>query len=171
MQWAVQSYWLIFRRIYGFNALTVADVIVKQDEEGRYCLNDLHKAAGGAERLSPNRFTRTDTCVELITELTPEMAFAPMRSVRGGTQPGTFVCKELVYAYAMWISPAFHLKVIRAYDELQTQGVAFSESAVEQVASGELDEDALMLKAVDILQRKLARLQSERDGVVSQSSN
>lgn len=50
-------------------------------------------------------------------ELRPSM---PVVTVRGGVanEQGTFVCKELVYAYAMWLSPKFQLHVIRAYDRL-----------------------------------------------------
>lgn len=39
------------------------------------------------------------------------------------------VCKELVYAFTMWFSPALHLKVIRAYDTLQTQAMAVVDRA------------------------------------------
>ncbi|MEB1099673.1 phage antirepressor KilAC domain-containing protein [Xanthomonas campestris pv. campestris] len=98
--------------------LTIASTTIRRDDLGRYCLNDLHQAAGGEDRHSPNRFTRTNTFQVLVTELTPDMAFAPFDSIRGGMAPGTYAVKELVYAYAMWISPAFHLQVIRAYDQM-----------------------------------------------------
>lgn len=100
--------------------LVVEGVSVRRDSVGRYNLNDLHRAAGGNERHSPNRWTRTESFNGLISELTPDMAFAPADVQRGGITPGTYVCKELVYAYAMWISPSFNLKVIRTFDAVNT---------------------------------------------------
>lgn len=148
------------------NVLAVADVIVKQDEQGRYCLNDLHKAAGGEKRHAPNEFFRLANTKELIEELTGDSRFAPVRSVRGGMKPGTYACKELVYAYAMWISPAFHLKVIRAYDELQTQGIAVAEHAAEDVLSNPLDYFERVLQQAKKLQAERDQLKVERDGVI-----
>ncbi|MCI1244231.1 MAG: KilA-N domain-containing protein [Acetobacter fabarum] len=100
--------------------LTILSTTIHQDAEGRYCLNDCHKAAGGEESKSPNRFARSEGYKALVSELTPDLAFAPSSIKKGGKSPGTYACKELVYAYAMWISPAFHLQVIRAFDALVT---------------------------------------------------
>ena len=59
---------------------------------------------------------RLDTTRDLIEEVkrSSDVRSAPASSTFGGTNQGTYVCKELVYAYAIWISPKFHLKVIRA---------------------------------------------------------
>ncbi|MEW9900993.1 KilA-N domain-containing protein [Chitinivorax sp. PXF-14] len=112
--------------------LQLADIAIRQDAAGRYCLNDLHRAAissGANQRAKePGKFFASPQTVELVTELsdTQNLGITPVNTVKGnfsgGVQQGTYVCKELVYAYAMWISPKFHLQVIRAYDALQTAG-------------------------------------------------
>ena len=90
--------------------------------DGLYSLNDLHKAAGGNSKHKPNNFLRVEQTKELVTEIeqVSDMRLA-LKTVHGGTSRGTYACKELVYAYAMWISAKFHLLVIRAFDESQKQ--------------------------------------------------
>lgn len=99
----------------------IDNIAIRQDSEGRFCLNDLHQAAGGEPRHRANYFLDREDTRELVVELEKEKAGIPAVSTAVGRNGGTYVCKELVYAYAMWISPAFHLKVIRAYDRLATQ--------------------------------------------------
>lgn len=100
------------------NSLILSGILIRQDEKGRYCLNDFHRAAGDEPKHKPANFLRLDATKALIEEIDQ---FSEMRSaevINGGGNPGTFVVKELVYSYAMWISAKFHLMVIRAYDSM-----------------------------------------------------
>lgn len=78
---------------------------------------------GANERTTePSKFFASagiaELCDEIVQTDTQILGIAPVDSIRGGINQGTYVCKELVYAYAMWVSPSFHLQVIRAYDEI-----------------------------------------------------
>lgn len=81
--------------------LVVEGVSVRRDSVGRYNLNDLHRAAGGNERHSPNLWTRTKSFNGSISELAPNMALAPADVQWGGLMPGTYLSKELVYSNAI----------------------------------------------------------------------
>lgn len=98
-------------------SLIVAGIAVRTDAEGRYFLNDLHKAAGNERWHEPANWRITNSFKGLVAEL--ETTGIPVVSIPG-RNGGTYVVKELVYANAIWISPSFHLKVIRAYDALVT---------------------------------------------------
>lgn len=104
-------------------SITVLTTEVRQ-LDGLYSLNDLHKAAGGDAKHRPNYFLGNEQTKALVAEI--EIAGIPAISSR--PKIGTYVCKELVYAYAMWISPKFNLAVIRAFDAAQNVTPVFPTS-------------------------------------------
>jgi len=102
--------------------LVIGDFSIRQDEDGRYSLADLHKAGGSLKKHQPSNFLRVEQTQELIKEIehSSDMRSA-VKVINGGNNRGTYVVKELVYSYAMWISAKFHLQVIRAYDAMVMQ--------------------------------------------------
>lgn len=107
--------------------LVMFDTTIRQDKEGRYSLNDLHKAAivSGlpVERKNPSDFFRTEKAKILISSIenttnTGNEANLFLSVVKGGKNPGTYACKELLFAYALWIDNRIFLKIIKAIDDL-----------------------------------------------------
>lgn len=93
---------------------------------GLYSLNDLHIASGNDQKHKPANFMRVESTKSLITEIercsdmsngTKSKAY---EVIQGGNsqQQGTYVCLELVYAYAMWTSAEFTLIVIQTFKSL-----------------------------------------------------
>lgn len=100
--------------------ITILNTAIKQDKKGLFCINDIHKAAGGKNKHKPSYWLSNQLTKELIAEISSDGGI-PLSVVRGGLNQGTYVCKELVYAYAMWINAKFHLHVIRTFDEVIQQ--------------------------------------------------
>ena len=90
--------------------------------ENLFSLNDLHQASGNLTKHKPAFFLRIDMTKDLIAEIEKETPNA-LKVIRGA-QGGTYACEELMLAYAMWISPKFHLIVLRAFLNLHKNSTA-----------------------------------------------
>lgn len=121
--------------------LTINNTVITTDEEGRFSLNDLHQASGGEDKHKPARFYRSHGFKdELEFLMTTSGHLNPMVKKRGRHNGGTWVCKELVYSYAMWISPEFKVKVIRTFDDvvnsrIPTETMATVNAIVKKIES------------------------------------
>lgn len=107
--------------------ISVANVSVRQFDN-LYSLNDLHKASGGEPRHKPSNWLANKQTADLIAEI--EIAGIPAIQKKQGL--GTFVCKELVVHYGMWISPTFSLKVIRAFLDTQEEASASPKTTADE---------------------------------------
>ncbi|PJC85317.1 hypothetical protein CSW98_15940 [Vibrio sp. HA2012] len=87
-----------------------------------------------------------------------------IKAIKGGHKhQGTWVCKELVYAYAMWISAKFHLQVIRAFDAMQQNSPIPADMMImdENAFLSFSQEQAGFLRTILRLSEKLERREKD----------
>lgn len=140
--------------------LVLNSVEVKIDDHGRYCLTDLWKAGGSIITKHPSKFEKTERHDQLLDLLKCRYPhFEPFAKTRGRYNGGTWCCKELVYAYAIYVSAEFHLKVIDVFDSAVN---GRGDSAVA-IAKGDIQLGDLIDKRDSLI--IIARTQKERDEV------
>ena len=84
--------------------ITIASTTIRRDSEGRYCLNNLHRASGNDHKHQPYYFFDRKEKMELRAALSHEPGFnpgIPVVMIHKGQGRGAYVVKELAYAYAM----------------------------------------------------------------------
>lgn len=110
----------------------VVEVTRHPENSELYCLNDLHKASGGAKSKSISQFKRyqhSDGC-----EITPLGALGSQRS---------FADEFTVYQYAAWVSKEFNRAVFEAF---KAAANGDGEKAVE-IAQAVVDvHEAMLIK-------------------------
>ncbi|MEH8048510.1 P22AR C-terminal domain-containing protein [Gallibacterium anatis] len=111
-----------------------------------YSLTDFHKASGSEAKHKPALFLSNQQTKDLILEIENSKVGNPtlaVKTIRGGRNPSTYACLEIVIAYAAWISAEFHLKVIRAFMAINGIGTHPQQIALpepEKTFSTELTE-------------------------------
>jgi len=107
------------------NSITIGTITIHQSQNGLYLLTDLWKSSGGAKKDQPNNWLKLERTKSVISyykgkDSRSEKKASYFLTVNGGNREtqGTYVCRNLVYDYAMWISPAFHDLVITTFDQL-----------------------------------------------------
>lgn len=96
--------------------LVLNDTEIRTDEFGRYCLTDIYRASNLPAHKRPVKFEST-TSFKGIQEVLKVRTgtFVPYEKTRGRYNGGTWACKEMLIAYAMWVSPEFMVKVIDVF--------------------------------------------------------
>lgn len=148
------------------NNLILNGTEIRVDEFGRYCLTDLWKAGGSIETKKPSKFEKTERHSELVEILKGRnLPFNPYEKTRGRYNGGTWTIKEMIIAYAIYVSADMHMKVIdvfiSAVDGHGDKAVAIAQGN-EELKSLLEQRDRLILTATSQSERnEIERLTNE----------
>lgn len=92
--------------------LTILNTTIRQIDN-LFSLNELHRLSGSESKHQPTFFIRLETTKDLVAEI--QRQDPNNQAILSKNGIGTYACKEIVIAYAAWISPQFHLVVLRAF--------------------------------------------------------
>lgn len=114
--------------------LKINDQIVEitQDDNGRYCLNDLYKASGGNSSKAPQKFLRSQHEIDTyrlwdendkrqIVSCQNLDSYVIQMKINRATK--TFGSRKTALKYAMFIDKNFYEAVVDAFDKLSTGDV------------------------------------------------
>lgn len=133
---------------------------IRSDEFGRYCLTDIYRASNLPAHKRPVKFEATPSFKGIQEVLKVRTrTFAPYEKTRGRYNGGTWACKEMLIAYAMWVSPEFMVKVIDVFFAASSGN---GDKAVA-IAQGNEELKALVDKRDNLI--CTASTQSERDEI------
>ena len=101
----------------------IANLTIEQSSNGLYSINDIHRASGGLAKHQPAAWMRLQSTTNLIRlmesqAINQQSKNSIVETVEGrnyGGNSGTFVCRKLVVAYAMWISTEFFSHVLDVF--------------------------------------------------------
>lgn len=99
----------------------IANLTIEQSSNGLYSINDIHRASGGLAKHRPGLWLQLQSTTNLVRlmesqEKNPSSSKV-VETFEGGNSPmrGTFVCRKLVVAYALWISTEFFSHVLDVF--------------------------------------------------------
>ena len=97
--------------------ITINETKIRVDLHGRLFLTDLWKASGSNPSYRPVNSEKTEKARELKEILKGRyLTVEPIIKKQGKYNGGTWAVKELVYAYGIYVSSEFMLKVIDVFD-------------------------------------------------------
>lgn len=143
--------------------LIITNTVIRIDEHGRYCLNDLHRASefAGDEAKKPGNWTRLNATKELIIELENNMLKSE-HALEVVDKVGTYATEILALDYCHWISPKFRLVVYQAFLDSRRPPVVAPQPAPQIHPIEEIERASDLLDRLGVLDDRVRLIIQER---------
>lgn len=117
--------------------ITVFEKTIRIDADGRFCLNDIHKAAmangKATESQKPSEFLRHDKVKDFISEVDLEAGNrASIKTVKGRGITGTYATELVALRYAGWISAKVEVEVYRTFQKVAHADEVLTHDLIER---------------------------------------